>query len=59
MYILFNRYHEVVGYSPDIPDTPNLNIFKVKIPEDQRDLTKWKWQGDMLTGKMVKIDVEK
>ena len=55
MYVLFNKDKEFVGYSDDIPPQPNLNIFRLEIPENRSDITKWKWQGDMFTGKMVEI----
>lgn len=56
MFVLFNKDKKFVGYSEDIPDTPTLNIFKLKISDDKKDLSKWKWQGDMFSGKMVKIN---
>lgn len=56
MYALFDKDKKFIGYSPDFPENPGLNIFKFKLPEDKSDLTKWKWVGDMFTGKMVKIN---
>jgi hypothetical protein len=55
MFVLFNKDKKFIGYSNDIPDLPTLGIFKLKIKEEQSDLTIWKWDGDM-NGKMVKID---
>jgi hypothetical protein len=55
MFVLFDKNKNFIGYSPDFPDTPNLNIFKLKLPEEQSDITKWVWDGDMITGKMIKI----
>jgi hypothetical protein len=55
MYVLFDKNKNFIGYSPDFPDTPNLGIFKLKLPEDQSDINEWTWEGDMFTGKMVKI----
>jgi hypothetical protein len=56
MFVLFNKNKEFVGYSEDMPDLPNVNIFKLKLPEDKSDITKWKWEGDMFTGKMILIE---
>ena len=56
MFVLFNKNKEFIGYSPDFPNIPNLNIFKFEISQDKSDLTEWKWVGDMLTGKMIKIN---
>jgi hypothetical protein len=59
MYALFNKDKKLVGYSEDFPDTPNLDIFKYEILEEQSNLMEWKWEGDMLNGKMVKKNLEK
>lgn len=59
MYALFNKEKKLIGYSGDFPDTPNLDVFKIKIPEEKSNLMEWKWDGDMLTGNMVKINLEK
>ena len=56
MYALFGKDHKFIGYSNDIPDMPTLNIFKMEIPKDKSDITKWKWVGDMFNGEMVKIE---
>jgi hypothetical protein len=58
MYALFNKNKELIGYSEDFPDTPNLDVFKYKIPIEQSNLMEWRWVGDMLNGKMVKISLE-
>lgn len=58
MYALFNKDQKLVGYSDDFPDTPNLDIFKYKIPDEQSNLSEWRWDGDMLSGKMIKINLE-
>lgn len=58
MYALFNKEKKIIGYSEDFPDTPNLDVFKVKLPEEKSNLMEWKWCGDMLTGNMVKINLE-
>jgi hypothetical protein len=55
MYALFDKNKQFIGYSPDFPDTPGLDIFKLEIPEDKSDITKWKWEGDMFNGRMVEI----
>jgi len=55
MYVIFNKNNKFIGYSDnDFPDYPNLDLLKLKLPEDQSDLSEWWWEGDMLTGKMVK-----
>jgi hypothetical protein len=59
MYALFNKNKELIGYSEDFPDTPNLDVFKIKIPENEKNLNEWNWVGDMLNGKMQKITLEK
>jgi len=56
MFALFNKEKQFIGYSEDIPNLPNLNIFKLKLPEDKSDITKWEWAGDMFTGKMIPIE---
>jgi hypothetical protein len=56
MFVLFNKEKEFMGYSPDMPDIPLLEIFKLKLPDEVSDITKWKWDGDMFTGKMVPIE---
>lgn len=59
MYAIFNKNNKFVGYSDtDFPDYPNLEILKLKIPEEQCDLSKWWWEGDMLTGKMVEQKIQ-
>ena len=58
MFALFNKDKEFIGYSEDIPDLPTLNIFKLKLPEEVKDVSKWTWQGDMLRGKLVPNDKE-
>jgi hypothetical protein len=55
MFALFNSKKEFIGFSGDMPDHPNSNIFKIKINEDKRDLTKWRWIGDFFNGKMINI----
>jgi len=55
MFALFNKERKFIGYSEDIPDLPTLNIFKLKLPENQKDITKWRWEGNFPDGKMVKI----
>jgi hypothetical protein len=55
MYVIFDKNNNFVGYSDNnLEDFPNLEIFKMKIPEEQSDLTEWWWEGDMLTGRMVR-----
>jgi len=58
MFALFNSENQLIGYSDDLPDNPSYNIFKIKLPDDKTDLLKWRWEGDMFNGKMVKILVE-
>ena len=55
MFVLFNRDKKFIGYSEDIPDTPNLGVLRLELPEVFNDLTKWQWEGDMLSGGMVEI----
>jgi hypothetical protein len=45
----------MLGYSPDIPE--NSNILKKEIPEEQSDVTLWRWEGNYDNGKMVSIDI--
>lgn len=60
MFVLFNQDKQFIAYSDDnFPDFPTLNVFKLKIPEEQSDLSQWKWEGDMFNGKMTKIKLEK
>ena len=56
MFVLFNEENKFVGYSEDFPNLPNLKIKKKSIPESQRDLNFWRWQGDFETGSMVNIN---
>jgi hypothetical protein len=56
MFVLFNKEKQFIGYSKDMPDLPTLNIFKLELPEELSDITKWKWIGDMFKGKMVPIE---
>jgi hypothetical protein len=58
MYVLFDKEHKFIGYGENFPDSPNLNIFMRKIPNDKINLMKWKWSGDMLNGAMVEITEE-
>jgi len=53
MFALFNTNLNFIGYSPDIQDQPH--ILKKEIPEHQRDLNVWKWEGNYTDGKMVSI----
>jgi hypothetical protein len=55
MLALFNKNKNLIGYGEDIPENPNLKIYKKEIPEDKKDLTKWRWVGDFDTGQMVSI----
>lgn len=59
MYALFNKNKQLIGYSEDFPNTPNLDVFKIKIPENKKDLNEWHWVGNMLDGEMQKITLEK
>jgi hypothetical protein len=54
MFALFNKNKKFIGYSEDIPDLPTMEIFKLPLPEDKKDISKWEWVGDMFDGKMVK-----
>ena len=56
MFVLFNEENKFVVYSEDFPNLPNLKIKKKSIPESQRDLNFWRWQGDFETGSMVNIN---
>lgn len=53
MFVLFNKDKNFIGYSPDIP--PQVDILKIEIPEDKKNLNKWKWVGNFDSGKMVSI----
>jgi hypothetical protein len=55
MFALFNIEKQFIGYSPDIPE--NSNILKKEIPEEQSDVTLWRWEGNYDNGKMVSIDI--
>ena len=55
MFALFNLNKTFVGYSEDIPEHLNKSFIKKEIPEDKRDLTKWRWDGD-LDGQMVSLN---
>jgi len=59
MFVIFNSSKEFIGYSPDIQ--PNPTIFTREIPENQRDLLRWKWVGDYDSGRMVEnvLDIHK
>ena len=59
MYALFNKNKQLIGYSDNFPDTPNLDVFKIKIPENKKNLNEWCWVGDMLNGEMKKINLDK
>jgi hypothetical protein len=54
MFALFNLNKSFIGYSDNIPEHLNKGFLKIEIPEDQRDLTKWRWDGDF-DGKMVDL----
>jgi hypothetical protein len=56
MLVIFNKDKKFVGYADDeFPDMPHLELLTLRIPDEQSDLTKWWWEGDMFNGKMVKI----
>jgi hypothetical protein len=55
MFALFNLQKSFIGYSDDIPEHLNKNILKREIPEDKRDFTKWRWDGNY-DGNMVSVD---
>ena len=55
MFVLFDKNKNFIGYSEDIPDLPTLNVLKLKIPEEKKDISKWRWEGNLLNGKMVPI----
>ncbi|NBO98598.1 MAG: hypothetical protein EBU90_00455 [Proteobacteria bacterium] len=55
MFALFNTDKTFIGYSPDIPE--NSNILKKEIPEEQSDVTLWRWDGDYDSGRMVPVDI--
>jgi len=55
MFALFSLQKNFIGYSDDIPEHINSTILKKEIPEDKRDLTKWRWDGDYDTGNMVSL----
>jgi hypothetical protein len=51
MYALFKN-GEFIGYSPDNLFAPDITV--KEIPQDQQDLSIWKWSGG-LNGKMILI----
>lgn len=53
MFALFNQNKEFIGYSPDLPEVPNLAINRKKIPDQFCNLAEWHWEGNFDTGKMV------
>ena len=53
MFVLFNKDKNFIGYSPDSP--PQVDILKIEIPEDKKNLNEWKWSGNFDNGKMVSI----
>ena len=55
MFVLFNKEKKFIGYSPDLPDSSN--ILKIKIPDEQSNLSMWKWEGDYENGGMVLFDI--
>jgi hypothetical protein len=55
MFALFNTEKQFIGYSPDIPE--NSNILKKDIPEEQSDITLWRWEGDYDNGRMISINI--
>jgi hypothetical protein len=59
MFVLFDKNKNFIGYSEDIPSLPTLNILKLKLPKEKEDISKWKWDGNMITGKMIPINLSK
>jgi hypothetical protein len=53
MFALFNQHKKLIGYSPDFPNNPNLNVLKKQLPQEFSDLSKWHWEGDYDNGAMV------
>jgi hypothetical protein len=56
MYALFNEKKELIGYSyNDFPEMEKLKLQKVKIKDEESDIGKYQWIGNMDNGKMVKV----
>jgi hypothetical protein len=55
MLVLFNKDKQFVGFSPDLPPEALENLYTKNIPETQTDFTKWRWEGDYDSGRMVSI----
>ena len=55
MFALFNLNKSFIGYSDDIPEHLSKAFLKKEIPEDKRDLNKWRWDGDF-DGQMVSLE---
>lgn len=55
MLVLFNKNKQFIGLSPDIPKEALSNFYTKQIPDHQGDITKWRWEGDYDSGKMVSI----
>lgn len=58
MYVLFDKTGNFIAYSDNFPDLPNTDIFKLKLKEEESDVSKWHWEGDMFNGRMVKKSIE-
>jgi hypothetical protein len=55
MLVLFNKDKQFIGFSPDLPQEALENFYTKEVPESQADFTKWRWDGDYESGRMVSI----